>query len=117
MVLFERRPGAPEGELSRQRAALVRGETLAGIGAELGIGEALRLGEGERKSGGHRRQSIVADAVEALLGAVFLDSDFETVQALVLRLFATRLDDLPDADQLKDPKTRLQEFQIGRAHV
>lgn len=108
--LFNRHPEAPEGELSRLRAALVRGETLAGIGRELGIGEALRLGEGERKSGGQRRASIVADAVEALIGAVFLDSDFETVRGLVVRLYASRLDDLPSADELKDPKTRLQEY-------
>lgn len=108
--LYARRPDAPEGELSRLRASLVRGETLAEIGRELGIGEALHLGEGERKSGVHRRASIIADAVEALLGAVFLDSDFATVRALIVRLFAERLADLPSADELKDPKTRLQEY-------
>mgnify|MGYP006286833639 CR=1 FL=1 len=108
--LFTRRPGASEGELSRQRAALVRGETLAGIGRELGVGDALRLGEGERKSGGRRRASIVADAVEALIGAVFLDSDFDTVRALIRRLYGERLENLPSADELKDPKTRLQEY-------
>lgn len=115
--LFRRRPQAPEGELSRMRAALVRGETLAGIARELEVSPALVMGEGERKSGGHRRESILADAVEALVGAVFLDSDFETTRALVLRLFAERLEDLPSADELKDPKTRLQEFLQSRRHA
>jgi ribonuclease-3 len=108
--IFQRRPEAPEGELSRLRAALVRGETLAEIGGELGVGEALRLGEGERKSGGRRRTSIVADAVEALIGALYLDTDFDTAHRLVRDLFGERLRDLPDAEQLKDPKTRLQEY-------
>ncbi len=108
--LFHQRPDAPEGELSRLRAALVRGQTLAELGRELGVGAALRLGEGERKSGGRRRESIVADAVEALLGAVYLDSDFETVQVLIRRLLGERLANLPCADELKDPKTRLQEY-------
>jgi len=108
--LFQRRPQAPEGELSRLRAALVRGQTLAQIGQELAVGSALRLGEGERKSGGRRRESIVADAVEALVGAVYLDSDFETVQQLIRRLFGQRLVALPSADELKDAKTRLQEY-------
>lgn len=115
--LFRRQPQAPEGELSRLRAALVRGETLAGIARELDVGAALVMGEGERKSGGHRRESILADAVEALVGAVFLDSDFETVRALVLDLFAGRLEDLPSADELKDPKTRLQEFLQSRRYA
>jgi ribonuclease-3 len=114
--VFHRRPEAPEGELSRLRAALVRGETLAGIGAELGVGEALSLGEGERKSGGRRRTSIVADAVEAVIGAVYLDSDFDTVYRLIRDLFGARLADLPSAEALKDPKTRLQEF-LQHRHV
>jgi ribonuclease-3 len=117
MELFRLRPAAPEGELSRLRASLVRGETLAGIAGELELGPALFMGEGERKSGGHRRHSILADAVEALIGAVFLDSDFETARRLVLRLFASRLSDLPSLDELKDPKTRLQELLQGRRHV
>lgn len=108
--LFRRRPDAPEGELSRLRAALVKGETLADIARELRIGDALKLGEGERKSGGHRRDSILADALEALVGAVYLDSDFDTACALVVELFRARLDELPSADELKDAKTRLQEY-------
>lgn len=113
--LFRRRPDAPEGELSRLRAALVRGETLAEIARELGLGEALRLGEGERKSGGHRRDSILADALEAVVGAVYLDSDFDTACAVVAGLFRARLDELPSADELKDAKTRLQEYLQGRS--
>jgi len=114
--LYRLRPASPEGELSRLRAALVRGETLAGIARELGLGEALLMGEGERKSGGHRRASILADAFEALVGAMFLDSDFETVRVRVRALFATRLADLPNADELKDPKTRLQEYLQSRRY-
>lgn len=108
--LYRRRPDAPEGALSRLRAALVKGDTLAAIARELRIGEALRLGEGERKSGGNRRDSILADALEAVVGAVYLDSDFDTTRGLVSDLFGARLDDLPSADELKDAKTRLQEY-------
>lgn len=108
--LFERRPGAAEGDLSRLRASLVRRETLAAVARELGLGEAVRLGEGERKSGMYRRDSILADTLEALFGAVYLDSDFDTTAGLVRRLFAQRLDRLPSAERLKDPKTRLQEY-------
>lgn len=108
-ALYRLRPRAPEGELSRLRAALVRRETLAGIARELGLGPVLVLGEGERKSGGRRRDSILADGLEAVIGAVYLDSDFAAVEGLVLRLLGERLEDLPTADALKDPKTRLQE--------
>lgn len=108
--LFERHPEAPEGDLSRLRAALVRGDTLAKIARELGLGEAVRMGEGERKSGAHRRNSVLADTLEALFGAVYLDSDFTTVAALIREIFAERLENLPGAEQLKDPKTRLQEY-------
>lgn len=108
--LFQRRPDAPEGELSRLRAWLVRGETLAEVGREIHLGSVVRLGEGERKSGGSRRGTILADALEAVIGAVYLDSGFQTTQELVVRLFAERLDDLPSRTALKDPKTRLQEL-------
>jgi len=110
MDLYRRRPHAPEGELSRLRASLVRGETLAGVARELGIGDSVRLGEGERKSGGFRRDSILADTVEAIIGAVYLDSDFDTASRFVLEVFATRLAGLPGVEDLKDPKTRLQEL-------
>ena len=112
--LFHSLPDAPEGDLSRLRASLVRDTSLAGIAADLGIGEYLILGSGERKTGGHRRQSILADALEALFGAVYLDSDFDTVAALVRRVFGAKLADLPHADELRDPKTRLQEWLQAR---
>ena len=112
--LFHSLPDAPEGDLSRLRASLVRDTSLAGIAADLGIGDYLVLGSGERKTGGHRRQSILADALEALFGAVYLDSDFDTVAALVRRVFGAKLADLPHADELRDPKTRLQEWMQAR---
>ena len=115
-VLFHSLPDAPEGDLSRLRASLVRDTSLADIASDLGIGEHLILGSGERKTGGHRRQSILADALEALFGAVYLDSDFDTAAELIRRVFAQKLEDLPHADELRDPKTRLQEWlQAGGA--
>ena len=113
-MLYESHPDADEGALSRLRATLVSGETLAQIAAELGLGDHLRLGPGELKSGGFRRASILADALEALLGAIFLDSGFDAAAAAVARVIATRLSQLPAADTLKDPKTRLQEALQAR---
>ena len=113
-ALFHSLPDAPEGDLSRLRASLVRDTSLAGIAADLGIGDYLILGSGERKTGGHRRQSILADALEALFGAVYLDSGFDTVAELVRRVFGAKLEDLPHADELRDPKTRLQEWLQAR---
>lgn len=107
--IYRRRPHAPEGDLSRIRAALVRGTTLTEIGQSLGLGDLVRLGQGERAAGGHRRASIIADALEAVFGAVFLDAGFETGRTVVVHLFADRLAELPDAETLKDAKTRLQE--------
>jgi ribonuclease-3 len=78
------------------------------------MGEQLILGSGERKTGGHRRQSILADALEALFGAVYLDSGFDTAAGLIRRVFADKLDELPHADDLRDPKTRLQEWLQAR---
>lgn len=112
--LFRLVPEAEEGDLSRLRASLVRRETLAVVAAELELGDALSLGPGEMKSGGHRRHSILADAVEALVGAVYLDAGFHSARELVLTLFAERLRDLPSLDSLKDPKTRLQEYLQSR---
>lgn len=108
--LFRIRPKAPEGDLSRLRASLVREETLATVARRLPLSEAVRLGAGELRSGGFRRDSTLADAVEAIIGAVFLDGGFEPAAALCLRLLAPELKQLPDAGSLKDPKTRLQEF-------
>jgi ribonuclease-3 len=109
-MLFDAHPQADEGALSRLRAKLVSGEALAQIAGELGLGEHLRLGAGELKSGGFRRASILADALEALLGAIFLDSGFDAAAAAVERIMAPRMSELPGADALKDPKTRLQEI-------
>ena len=108
-LLYDAHGQADEGALSRLRATLVSGETLAQIAGELGLGEHLRLGLGELKSGGFRRASILADALEAILGAIFLDSGFAAAAAAVARIMGPRLADLPAADTLKDPKTRLQE--------
>ena len=113
-AVYRRRPEADEGDLSRLRSALVKDATLASIAADLGIGEHLILGSGERKTGGHRRRSILADALEALFGAVYLDAGFEVAKALIERIFAERLESLPDAAELRDPKTRLQEWLQAR---
>lgn len=108
--LFHRQPRESEGALSRLRASLVNRETLAAIARQLDLGGHLRLGSGERKSGGRRRDSILSDALEGVLGAVYLDGGFEACRTLIVRLFAERLQHLPDAADLKDPKTRLQEY-------
>lgn len=113
-ALFQRRPKDQEGELSRLRASLVKGETLAKVAKSLELGEYLQLGSGELKSGGFRRDSILADALEAVFGAVYLDGGFEAAKALILKLFMPYLDDLPKAADLKDAKTRLQEFLQSR---
>lgn len=113
-AVFQLQPEANEGDLSRLRASLVRDATLAEIAGELGIGERLTLGTGERKTGGHRRTSILADAFEAMLGAVYLDSGYAAARHIVHRAFRSRLESLPDAAELRDPKTRLQELLQSR---
>ena len=113
-TLYQRLPKAREGELSRMRASLVKRETLAEVARDLKLGDHLQLGSGELKSGGFRRDSTLADALEALFGAIYLDSDFATCRARILDLFTPRLEALPSAAALKDPKTRLQEFLQGR---
>jgi len=112
--LYDAHPEADEGALSRLRATLVNRETLAQIAGELALGEHLRLGSGELKSGGYRRASILADALEALVGAVFVEAGFEAAAAAVKRLIGSRLEELPTAEALKDPKTRLQELLQAR---
>jgi ribonuclease-3 len=112
--LYRRHPRAREGRLSRLRANLVRRESLAEIAQQLELGQYLKLGAGERKSGGYQRDSILSDAFEALLGAIFLDSDFTVCQRCILRLFAARMDALSEATSLKDAKTRLQEYLQSR---
>jgi ribonuclease-3 len=114
MRLYERHPDAPEGDLSRMRARLVRGATLAEVAVGLGLGEQLKLGEGELKSGGFRRASILADSFEALLGAIFIDGGYEDCRRVVLDLFDPLITRLPDAEALKDAKTRLQEWLQAR---
>lgn len=113
-AVFRRRPDAREGDLSRLRATLVRDTTLAELAAGLGIGERLVLGSGEKKSGGHRRESILADALEALFGAIYLDSGFAAAEKAITEVYRDRLRELPSADSLKDPKTRLQEYLQAR---
>jgi ribonuclease-3 len=113
-LLYDAYPNADEGALSRQRASLVSGETLAEVAGELGLGEHLRLGSGELKSGGFRRASILADSLEAILGAIFLDSGFEAAARVVQHIIGPRMSGLPPAQDLKDPKTRLQEALQSR---
>ncbi len=112
--LCHRFPQAREGQLSRLRARMVKGETLAEIARELNLGDYLRLGPGELKSGGFRRDSILADSVEALIGAIYLDSDLEVVRGFILGWFEERLNSLDIDEALKDSKTRLQEFLQSR---
>ncbi|OOF28775.1 ribonuclease III [Salinivibrio sp. IB872] len=112
--LYHRFPKVDEGDMSRMRATLVRGNTLAEIGREFSLGEVLRLGPGELKSGGYRRDSILADAVEALIGAIFLDSDIDTVQRIILNWYQQRLNTIEPGVSQKDPKTRLQEHLQGK---
>jgi ribonuclease III len=113
-LLYDTHPLADEGALSRLRASLVSGDTLAQIASDLGLGEHLRLGAGELKSGGFRRASILADALEAILGAIYLDAGFEAAAAAVERIMRSKLSELPPADTLKDSKTRLQEVLQAR---
>ena len=113
--LYRRLPLAEEGELTRLRATLVDAGSLAALAAETGLGDHLRLGTSELRSGGFRRPSILADALEAIVGAVYLESGLETARELVLRLYASRLADLPRLP-VKDPKTRLQEWLQSRGH-
>ena len=114
ILLYERFPDLPEGDLSRLRAALVNQAALSGVALGLGLGDRLRLGEGELKSGGFRRPSILADALEALLGAVFLDGGFDAVKGAVAQLLADRLERAEGLPVAKDPKTALQEHLQAR---
>ena len=113
-ALYHRFPDVSEGDMSRMRATLVREKTLAELAREFDLGEYLILGPGELKSGGFRRESILADTVEALIGAIFLDVGIEQIRTLLLQWYASRLHEIrPGADQ-KDPKTRLQELLQGK---
>ncbi len=115
--LYKKFPYIDEGKLSRLRSHLVRGQTLATFGSELELADKLILGAGELRSGGHKRESIHADCVEAIFGAVFLDSDYETVKKVILSLFKDRLNNIDPKASLKDAKTQLQEYLQKRGNV
>lgn len=110
-TLFHLRPYASEGDLTRLRATMVRGATLAILAAELGLQDFIRVGSGELRTGGYQRESTLADAFEAIVAAIYLDcQQFEKTANIVIGIYEEQLLNLPEAQQLKDPKTRLQEY-------
>ena len=113
-ILYRRFPEIPEGDLSRVRASLVNRETLAVLARGLDVGAAVRLGEGELKSGGAQRPSILADALEAVFGAIFLDAGFEATSEVIEAVYSSLLSNLDPGALSKDPKTRLQEWLQAR---
>jgi ribonuclease-3 len=108
-MLFEAYPDLPEGKLTQQRAMLVKGKTLAKIGEAFNVGEYLALGAGEIKTGGAQRESILADAIEAIIAAIYLDSDFNHCRITVRQWFEDRVANIDTLGEAKDAKTRLQE--------
>lgn len=116
-LLYARFPHLPEGRLSRLRANLVNQQSLHEVALKLGLGEHLRLGDGEVKSGGRERPSILADALEALFGAAFLDGGFDTAHGLIAGLFEDRIAAIDPSLQGKDAKTALQEWLQSRRHA
>ncbi|MCI0508433.1 MAG: ribonuclease III [Gammaproteobacteria bacterium] len=112
--LFQRFPEAREGQLTRGRAVLVRGETLAELALNMDLGDYLNLGPGELKSGGHQRKSILADAMEAIIGAIYLDGGLDAARQHILAIYADKLQALSLEEVNKDPKTRLQEYLQAR---
>lgn len=115
-AVYERRPVAGEGVLSRIRSRLVRGETLADIARGLAIGPLIGLGSGEMRTGGQQRSTILSNALEAIFGAIYLDGGMPAAERVILDLFRERLADLPAEEDLTDPKTRLQEWLQARGH-
>ena len=113
-ALYKQFPACREGDLSRMRSLLVKGETLAELAREFELGEYLLLGAGELKSGGHRRDSILADTVEALIAAIYFDAGMERCTALVLQWYASRLQAITPESNHKDAKTQLQEYLQAR---
>lgn len=113
-ALYHRFPEVSEGDMSRMRATLVREKTLAELAREFDLGEYLILGPGELKSGGFRRESILADTVEAIIGAIYLDAGMDAIRDLLLQWYAQRLEEIRPGVEQKDPKTRLQELLQGR---
>lgn len=112
--LYRRYPQLPEGDLSRLRAHLVRQDSLHKLAQAIQLGDLLLLGEGEMKSGGHRRPSILADALEAIFGAIYLDGGFDAARQTIEHLYSGMLDELLPGRSMKDAKTRLQEWLQGR---
>ncbi len=108
--IYEREPEADEGDLSRIRSSLVNEEALARVARDIGLGDFIYLGGGELKSGGFRRSSILSDTLEAIIGAIYLDSGFDKARDTILFLYRDYLRTLPDTDTLKDAKTQLQEY-------
>jgi len=113
-IVFRQKPDASEGQLSRLRSSVVRDVTLAEVALELGLGEHVILGSGEKKSGGHRRESILADTLEAIFCAVYLDAGFDAARQVICAACGKRLQNMPDGADLRDPKSRLQELLQGR---
>ena len=115
--LFQRFPLIDEGQLSRLRSYLVRGKTLAKLAKQINLSDFLILGQGELKSGGFRRDSIQADTLEAIIGAIFIDSDYLTTNNVVLSLYKGLLEEINTNDSLKDFKTQLQEFLQKKSSI
>lgn len=115
-ALYQRFPKQPEGKLTRMRSSLVKGDTLAEVAREFELGELLLLGPGELKSGGFRRDSILADAIEAIIGAIYLEAGMKKCESLVLDWFDSRLKALDPEAVSKDDKTRLQEYLQSNKH-
>ncbi|XRX42417.1 MAG: ribonuclease III [Buchnera aphidicola (Eriosoma harunire)] len=109
-ALYHDHPYVDEGDMSRMRATLVRGHTLAELAYEFDLGEYLKLGQGEIKSGGSYRESILANTIEAIIGGIFLDSNIHTIESLILKWYKKRLKKISPGEKQKDPKTRLQEY-------
>ena len=114
--LFDLKVNDSEGDLTRLRARIVRGDTLAEMAAQLKLGDYIKLGEGELKSGGYKRNSILANTLEAIFGAIYLDDGFESCAKVIRHVCEPFIALLPDADDLKDPKTRLQEWLQGKGY-
>ena len=113
--LYQLRPDESEGDLSRLRSRVVRGDTLARLANGLKLSDHMIMGEGELKTGGFRKSSILADTLEAIFGAIFLDGGFEVCERVIRSVCDDVIDALPDAEELKDPKTRLQEWMQARS--
>lgn len=109
-ALFVKYPDAREGELSRLRAALVKGETISKLALTLELDRAMHLGIGELKSGGHQRASILAGTFESVIGAIYRDSDLETIRKIILKWYGNRIYDVESVTDVKDAKSRLQEW-------